>query len=150
MSDLHDLYQDLILDHARRPRNFGVLPKANVIKEGFNPICGDKLKFYLLADNNVVSKVMFEGVGCAIFMASASLLTQVLPGKNIEEVERLFDSFHALVTDGSVSKNEEDLLGKLMALSGVSAYPVRVKCATLAWHTMRAALHNDQSLITTE
>ncbi len=148
MSDLRELYQQLIIDHGRRPRNFGKLDNATHIKQGFNPLCGDKLTFYCVVENNVITCVQFEGVGCAISMASASLMTQALMGKSLNEFEKIFHQFHQLVTGEAVE--DETLLGKLMVLAGVSEYPSRVKCATLAWHTAHAAVHQQAIAVSTE
>ncbi len=140
MSDLRELYQELIIDHGRHPRNFGKLNDATCHKEGYNPLCGDKVTLYLLEKNGVVEKIQFEGSGCAISMASASLLTECLKGKTKPEFEEIFNAFHQLVTIGNLSEDLTLKLGKLAALAGVFEYPARVKCATLAWHTMKEAL----------
>lgn len=139
MSDLLDLYQEVILDHNRRPRNFRELatPPAHRA-EGFNPLCGDRLTLYLELDGDVIRDISFVGSGCAISKASASLMTEALKGRTVAEAERLFDSFHEMVTSASASAPPE--LGKLAVLSGVRQYPTRVKCASLAWHTMKAAV----------
>ncbi len=151
MSDLTDLYQEVILDHNRRPRNFGALATANRAAEGFNPLCGDKVKVYLEVENGVVKKAAFEGAGCAISTASASLMTEVLAGKSRQEVDTLFAGFHELLTgDPSVAGEAGPELGKLAVFSGVREYPVRVKCATLAWHTLRAALDKQEETVSTE
>lgn len=149
MSDLRDLYQQLIIDHGRNPRNFKKLASANYIKEGFNPLCGDKLTLYLAVKNNIITEASFDGAGCAISMASASLMTEALRNKNLQEAELLFNAFYLLITKGE-NKADENLLGKLSVLSGVHEFPVRVKCATLAWQTMIAAIHNDPNHISTE
>lgn len=138
MSDLNDLYQQVIIDHGRNPRNFGRLDQANHIKEGFNPLCGDRLTLYLLEKNGLVEDVSFEGSGCAISMASASLMTEALKGKTIAQAKECFDNFHDLLTNKNHSVAEK--IGKLAVLAGVSEYPMRVKCATLCWHTMREGL----------
>lgn len=148
MSDLRELYQETIIDHGRHPRNFGALPDANLHKEGFNPLCGDKIFLHIIEQNGVAKKIMFEGCGCAISMASASLMSEALTGKSTEEIETLFSLFHELITQGETSDSEK--LGKLAVLAGVAEFPVRVKCATLAWHTLRAALANDSRSISTE
>ncbi len=149
MSDLRDLYQELILDHTRSPRNFGPLPSANRQAEGFNPLCGDRIRVFLELDGETVRDVRFEGSGCAISTASASLMTEAIKGRNVKQAEALFEGVHELVTgpgdDGSAPE-----LGKLVVLAGVRAYPVRVKCATLAWHTLRSALRDDHESVTTE
>lgn len=146
MSDLRELYQEVIVDHGRRPRNFGKSETATHINEGYNPLCGDKLKLYIALQQDKVVEAKFEGCGCAISMASASLMTEALPGKTVEEAKVLFNQFHELVTLGK----EDARLGKLSAFSGVGEYPARVKCATLAWHTLNAALHNQDNLVSTE
>jgi nitrogen fixation NifU-like protein len=139
MSDLDELYQDLIMDHGRRPRNTGALPEANRHGRGHNPLCGDQLTLALLVEGDVVREARFEGQGCAISTASASLMTQAIKGLPLAEVEALYDRFHLVLTgDGDGDAPE---LGKLAALSGVRRFPTRVKCATLAWHTLHAALH---------
>lgn len=150
MSDLRELYQETIIDHGRRPRNFGVLPEATHCKEGFNPLCGDKITLHLQEKAGVVEKLMFEGSGCAISMASASLMTEVLKGKTMQEVELIFAAFHDLILNGQSLDSAQTILGKLAVLSGVSEYPARVKCATLAWHTLKAALSNDTGVVNTE
>lgn len=147
MSDLRELYQEIIIDHGRHPRNFGALPEATHRKQGFNPLCGDKLLLQIQESNGVVEKLMFDGCGCAISMASASLMTEVLKGKTKEEIEEIFTAFHDVVTQG---KEADAKLGKLAVLAGVAEFPARVKCATLAWHTLRAALMNDEKDVSTE
>lgn len=144
---LRDLYQEIIIDHGKQPRNFGKLANANHCQAGHNPLCGDKLMLYVCEHNNVVEEVSFEGAGCAISVASASLMTEAVKGKRIEEIEKLFDAFHYLVTEG---KEPQEDMGKLAVFSGVAEFPVRVKCATLAWHTLKAALHNESDPVTTE
>src|SRR3990167_8053473 len=138
MSDLRELYQELIVDHGRHPRNFKVMDDASVSKEGFNPLCGDRLTLFLKMQNDKIIDASFQGSGCAISMASASLMTESLKGKTIAEAKNIFDAFHLLVTSGTESNMH--LLGKLAVLKGVCEYPSRVKCATLAWHTMMGAL----------
>ena|SRR5688572_29908514 len=145
-AELRELYQEIIIDHGRRPRNFGALVNANCHARGFNPLCGDKITLHLYENNGVIEQVQFEGVGCAISMASASLMTEALRGKTRDEIENLFTAFHHLVTEGQAS----DHLGKLAVLGGVREFPVRVKCATLAWHTLKAALANHSESVTTE
>lgn len=144
---LRDLYQEIIVDHGKQPRNFGKLPNANHCQAGHNPLCGDKLMLYVLEKNGFVEDIHFEGAGCAISVASASLMTEAVKGKSIDAITKLFNLFHHLVTEGNES--EEDI-GKLTAFSGVAEFPVRVKCATLAWHTLMAALANDPNPVTTE
>ncbi len=148
MNDLYDLYQQVILDHNRNPRNFGHLDGPTHRASGHNPLCGDKLSLYLVVDGDIVKEVRFEGSGCAISTASASLMTQSIKGKKVSEVEELFQGFHQLLTTGSTQ--EEIDLHKLEVFSGVSAYPARVKCATLPWHTLQAALQRKSDPISTE
>ncbi len=135
--EARDLYQDVVLDHGRRPRNFRRLARATHTAEGFNPLCGDQLVVELLIEGDVVQDAAFQGTGCAISRASASLMTSEVKGRSRAEVEALFDRFHAMATRGAGSEAD---LGKLKVLSGVWAFPARVKCATLAWHTLKAAL----------
>jgi len=151
MSDLGELYQELIVDHSRRPRNFKAIQDATAKAEGFNPLCGDRVTVYLKMDGDVIREVSFEGSGCAISTASASLLTETLKGKTLAEAETIFDGFHKLVT--GVAKGigpEETKLGKLAVFKGVCDYPTRVKCATLVWHTLRSALKGDRQPASTE
>lgn len=144
---LRDLYQEIIVDHGKQPRNFGRLAGANHCQAGHNPLCGDRLTLFVKERNGVVEDVQFEGAGCAISVASASLMTEAVKGKSLDEVDHLFDLFHRLVTEGG---EPSDDIGKLAAFSGVAEFPVRVKCATLAWHTLKAALANDPEPVTTE
>lgn len=144
---LRELYQEMIVDHGKHPRNFGKLESANHSQAGYNPLCGDKLMVYVRENNGVIEDVHFEGAGCAISVASASLMTEAVKGKSIAEIDKLFDLFHHLVTEG---KEPAESIGKLAVFSGVAEFPVRVKCATLAWHTLKAALHNDPIAATTE
>lgn len=145
---VEDLYQQLIIDHSRRPRNFRVMEGADRQLEGYNPLCGDKVTVYLRLDGDRITDASFQGSGCAISTASASLMTEAVKGKSHEQVDRLFEAFRNLVTGKPVDPAVE--LGKLAAFRGVAAYPVRVKCATLAWHTMRAALEGRQQSVSTE
>lgn len=140
MMDTHDLYQQLILDHNRRPRNHRVLESADRTAEGYNPLCGDHITIYLQLRDEVVVDVSFQGSGCAICTASASLMTEAMKGKTLNEAKALFGRFHAMVTGEAREINEGPGLGKLEVFSGVCRYPARVKCATLAWHTLDAAL----------
>ena len=142
MSELSDLYQEVILDHNRRPRNFHALAGASHGAEGYNPLCGDRLTLYLKVDGDTIEEVSFEGAGCAISKASASMMTDALKGRSIAEADALFDRFHRMVTTPP-SEPVEDL-GKLSAFAGVREFPVRVKCASLAWHTLKAALSREQ------
>lgn len=146
MSDLRELYQEVIFDHNRNPRNRGRMEDANRRAVGHNPLCGDDIVLYLKVDGDVIEDVKFEGQGCAISTASASLMSERLKGMNIKDAEALFHRFHRAVTqDGDVGG-----LGKLSVLAGVRDYPARVKCATLAWHTLEAALKNTGETVTTE
>ncbi len=136
---VHDLYQETILDHSKRPRNCHTMDDANREAEGYNPLCGDKLKLFLKMEDDIVKDVSFTGSGCAISTASASLMTESLKGKTRDQALQLLDKFHELLTtDSAVSQD----LGKLVVFCGVRDYPVRVKCATLAWHTLKSALNN--------
>jgi nitrogen fixation protein NifU and related proteins len=149
MSEFSDLYQDLILDHQKNPRNFGDLEGANHHAEGFNPLCGDKVFLGLkLNPEGVIEEIRFKGSGCAISKASASMMTVALKGKKIAEAEKLFHQFHDLVTGKEGAKGED--LGKLKVFAGVRDYPVRVKCASLAWHTLEAALRDDHKVVSTD
>lgn len=146
MNDLRELYQETIFDHYRQPRNFGQLDGANRHAEGYNPLCGDKVTLYLRVEDGVIRDASFEGSGCAISTASASLMTESLKGKREEEALHLLGKFHDLVTGIATAED----LGKLAVLAGVREFPQRVKCATLAWHTMKAALQNVEEPVTTE
>ena len=150
MSELRELYQQVILDHNKTPRNFGKLECANREQEGYNPLCGDHLHVYLqVDDDDVIEDIRFEGSGCAISKASASLMTDFVKGKTLDEARALFDRFHRLVTD-QTAPVDDPALGKLNVFAGVRDYPARVKCATLAWHTLRAALRGDKTPVKTE
>jgi nitrogen fixation NifU-like protein len=150
MSELSDLYQEVILDHGRRPRNFGPLPGATHHAEGLNPLCGDHLTVHATLDRDGrVADVHFEGTGCAISKASASVMTGVVKGRSAAEVDALFETFHHLVTEGDTAGGGE-ALGKLAVFGGVHEFPTRVKCASLAWHTLRQALHGGQGPVSTE
>ncbi|MCH9643722.1 MAG: SUF system NifU family Fe-S cluster assembly protein [Gammaproteobacteria bacterium] len=148
MSDLRELYQQMILDHGRHPRNFGSIEHADCCKEGYNPLCGDKLTLYLTLKDNKIDGIKFDGEGCAISMASASLMTEYLKGKDISDAALLFDRFHEVVL-GKLDADAADM-GKLSVLAGVAAFPTRVKCATLCWHTLLAALRGDKESVSTE
>ena len=148
MSDLRELYQDVILEHSKAPRNYRELKTANHKAEGYNPLCGDHFTVYVDVEGDSIQDVTFQGSGCAISKASASMMTQSVKGKSKEEATKLFERFHKLVT-GEVN-GERDSLGKLDVFAGVSEFPVRVKCATLAWHTLQAALEGKQDPISTE
>ena len=149
MFDIKDLYQEVIVDHNRSPRNFGKIENPLKTLEGFNPLCGDRLTLYLNLDDEQISDIKFDGSGCAISVASASLMTEGVKGKSVREAEAVFTDFHELLTD----RNEEidfGKFGKLAVLAGVRDYPSRVKCATLCWHTLRAVLAGDNAPVTTE
>ncbi len=148
MSDLRSLYQEIILDHYKRPRHRGVAAEANREAEGYNPLCGDKVRVTLSVRDGRIEDVAFDGEGCAISTASASLMSEALAGLEVEEARQLFERFHRLLTGDAVADEEE--LGKLIALSGVREYPMRVKCATLAWHTLQAALDGTDQAVSTE
>lgn len=149
MADLRDLYQEVILEHSKAPRNYRELAVANQHAEGYNPLCGDHFTVYLQVEGDAIRDISFQGSGCAISKASASMMTQALKGKSKEEARKLFDRFHKLVTTGETNGDRPEL-GKLAVFSGVSEFPVRVKCATLAWHTLQAALEGKQSTVSTE
>lgn len=149
MSGLSDLYQEILLEHNSKPRNFRKVEDASATAEGYNPLCGDQITLYLKVVDDVVEDVAFQGVGCAISRASASMMTQSIKGKSLDEAHVIFDAFHNMI----IHPNEEpdfDILGDLETLSGVNEYPTRIKCAVLAWHTMRSALHDDGQTVTTE
>jgi nitrogen fixation NifU-like protein len=152
MSDLHELYQQILLEHSKSPRNFRKTENANRTAEGNNPLCGDRLRVYLVLDeNDVIREISFQGSGCAISRASASLMTSAVKGKTREEAEALFGKFRRMATADRGVEVDRAALGKLAALAGVREFPVRVKCATLAWHTLRAALEDrDAEPVTTE
>ena len=150
MPDLRELYQEVILDHHQRPRNFRRPEDANKHADGFNPLCGDKVTVFVRMENGIVRDIAFQGSGCAISTASASMMTESLKGKSETEVAQIFQRFHDLVTGRSPADADSAGLGKLAVFSGVREYPVRVKCATLAWHTMRAALEGSQETVATE
>jgi nitrogen fixation protein NifU and related proteins len=149
MSDLRDLYQQMILDHNRNPRNFRELPNATKRVDGYNPLCGDHYTVFVELDGDVIKEVTFTGNGCAISKSSASVMTTTVKGKKTEDAEKLFDTFHKLVTGEPAGLSEAEL-GRLAAFSGVSEFPARVKCATLAWHTLHSALQDEQEVVTTE
>jgi nitrogen fixation NifU-like protein len=149
MDSLADLYQEVFFDHYRHPRNFGRLEHAGHTAAGHNPLCGDQVTVFLNTEGGVVTDIRFEGQGCAISTASASLMTEAVKGRPVTEVEALFKRFHGLLT-GTADDADEEALGKLAALSGVREFPVRVKCATLAWHTLEHALHDNPEPAVTE
>jgi nitrogen fixation protein NifU and related proteins len=143
MSELTDLYQEVILDHNRRPRNFRALDQPSRTQEGYNPLCGDRLTVYVKLAGDVIEDVSFQGTGCAISKASASLMTDALKGKTIVQAREIFDQFHEMVTSPPDTPAAD--LGKLSVLSGVREYPTRIKCASLAWHTLKAAVSDDKA-----
>jgi nitrogen fixation NifU-like protein len=147
--DLRELYQEVIFDHNRNPRNFRIIEQADRTVEGFNPLCGDRLTLYLTLTGDVITDASFQGSGCAISTASVSLMTDIVKGKTITDAERLFKQFHEM-TIGKEEHINLEALGKLAVLAGVREYPARVKCATLAWHTLDAALKNEAQAISTE
>jgi nitrogen fixation NifU-like protein len=149
MSELSELYQQVILDHNKKPRNFRKLEGANHRAEGYNPLCGDQLTVYLNLEDDAIKDISFEGSGCAISKAAASMMTQAVKGKTRPEVVRLFNEFHRMVTGELDEENTPNQLGNLRVFAGVREFPVRVKCATLSWHTMHAALNN-QAIVSTE
>ena len=149
MSELSELYQQVILDHNKKPRNFRKLESASHTAEGYNPLCGDHLTVYMNVEDDLVTEVGFEGSGCAISKASASMMTQAVKGKSKAQAENLFNEFHSMVIGELDEETEENSLGNLKIFAGVREFPVRVKCATLPWHTMHAAL-NKHDQVTTE
>ncbi len=150
--ELRELYQEVILDHSKRPRNVGALDQANGVAEGVNPLCGDQAKVYVRVEDGVVKDVRFEGRGCSISTASASMMTEAVKGRTTEEAEALFERFHALITAApdQAAANLSPELGKLAAFSGVCEFPIRVKCASLPWHTLKRALAGDGEAVSTE
>lgn len=149
MSDLRELYQQVILDHNKNPRNYHEMPDATNRVDGYNPLCGDHYTVFLKTDGDTIREVSFTGSGCAISKASASVMSSTVKGKSKEEADRLFETFHRLVTGDQSGLSAADL-GRLAAFSGVSEFPARVKCATLAWHTLRSALDGNDEKVTTE
>jgi len=149
MSDLRELYQTTILDHYKKPRNFGPLEAATAHAEGYNPLCGDRVTIHVLLDGEIVRDVRFEGSGCAISTASASMMTEAVKGKSRADAERLFQSFHQLIAGPPGALPGPDEVGKLAVFSGVRDYPTRIKCATLVWHALHSAL-GDAKIVSTE
>ena len=147
---LRELYQEIILDHNRSPRNYRAMPGADRVVEAFNPLCGDHYTIYLKMRGDIVEDLSFEGAGCAISKASASLMSTMVKGKTAEEASRLFEVFHRMVTGEAVTPEETASIGKLAAFANVSEFPARVKCASLAWHTMHAAVTGGAETVTTE
>jgi nitrogen fixation NifU-like protein len=148
--DVRDLYQEIILDHNRSPRNFHPMPEADATREGYNPLCGDRYTFYLKFDGDRIADISFEGSGCAISKASASVMSTILKGRSREDADRLFHLFHGIVTGTEDAETHRAELGKLAAFAGVSEFPIRVKCATLPWHTMHGALEGRAGTASTE
>ena len=148
--DLRDLYQEVILDHTKRPRNFRRMEDASRFAEGHNRLCGDRITVFVKVEDGVIRDVSFQGMGCAISTASASMITEALKGKTVVEAQKLFTEFHELVTGPPDQEGDAPELGKLAVFAGVREYPVRVKCATLAWHTLRAALGGSGEVVSTE
>lgn len=150
--ELRELYQELIIDHGRHPRNFQKLGNYTHCQEGYNPLCGDRLMLYLRVENDKVVDASFEGTGCAISVASASLMTEQLKGKTLDQIEQLFQYFHQFITEPEPSLSLPECLGKLSVLGGVREFPSRIKCATLAWHTLKAGLepHSNSQAVSTE
>ena len=148
MSELSDLYQEVILEHNKNPRNFREIEGADRTADGNNPLCGDALRVYVKLDGDTVSDVAFKGSGCAISKASASIMTQVVKGRSKEEAEILFHQFHGMVTGSLDAEKDENQLGKLKIFAGVLEFPARVKCASLSWHTLNAALHGEEVIST--
>ena len=149
MSELTDLYQEVILDHNRRPHNFRVIDGATARQEGYNPLCGDRLTLYLTLEGDMIKDAAFQGQGCAISKASASLMTDAIKGKTVAEARDLFEHFHAMITSDTDTQQED--MGKLSVLAGVREFPTRIKCASLAWHTMKAAVaHETDAPVSTE
>jgi len=147
---LRDLYQEVVFDHNRNPRNFRIMEDANRKIEGFNPLCGDRITLYVKVIDGKIEDVSFQGAGCAISTASASLMTEIVQGKTEQEAEQLFELFHRITTGKNGDEINLEEIGKLAVLAGVRAYPARVKCATLAWHSLQAALKNEGAAVSTE
>ena len=150
MSELRELYQELILEHNKSPRNFKVLPDANCKAEGYNPLCGDRITLFMKVDQGVIQDVGFQGAGCAISKASTSMMTTCVKGKTLDEADAIFKSFHQMVAQGTCSEEDRQRLGKLTVFSGVTEFPVRVKCASLAWHTLHSGLKGEAKTVSTE
>ncbi len=149
MSDLNELYQEILLEHNSKPRNFRKLDPANHTADGFNPLCGDRISLYLQVEDGVIIDVGFQGTGCAISRASASMMTQSIKGQSLESAEQVFEQFHKMLTEPG-AELDYDQLGDLETLAGVAEFPTRIKCAVLAWHTLRAAMAGDGDGVTTE
>ena len=150
MFDAQDLYQEIVMDHNRRPRNFGSIADSTSSSEGFNPLCGDQVTVFLKVSDEIVEDVSFEGVGCAISKSSASMMSEGVKGKSVEEALIVFQAFRRMLTTTSDQVEDSEILGDLEILKGVSQYPTRIKCATLSWHTLQAALQGSGSDVSTE
>ena len=145
-----DLYQEIIMDHNRSPRNYGSMDNPTVELEGFNPLCGDQIKVFVLLDEDKIVDIVFDGIGCAISKSSASIMTVELKGKTISDAQSIFDAFRLMITGKDLDDDSLDLLGDVEVLGGISKYPARMKCASLAWHTVNSALTGDSDVVTTE
>ncbi len=150
MFDSQELYQEIVMDHNRRPRNFGSMTDSTATSEGFNPLCGDQITLFLKVSEDIVEDISFEGVGCAISKSSASMMTEGVKGKSVEEALTVFEAFREMITAKSDGSKDSEILGDLEILKGVAQYPTRIKCATLSWHTLQAALQGTESDISTE
>ena len=150
MFDSQELYQEIVMDHNRRPRNFGSMTDSTATSEGFNPLCGDQITLFLKVTEDIVEDISFEGVGCAISKSSASMMTEGVKGKSVEEALTVFEAFREMITAKSDGSKDSEILGDLEILKGVAQYPTRIKCATLSWHTLQAALQGTEKDISTE
>ena len=150
MFDSQELYQEIVMDHNRRPRNFGSMTDSPATSEGFNPLCGDQITLFLKVSEDIVEDISFEGVGCAISKSSASMMTEGVKGKSVEEALTVFEAFREMITAKSDGSKDSEILGDLEILKGVAQYPTRIKCATLSWHTLQAALQGTERDISTE
>ncbi|MGD9900658.1 MAG: Fe-S cluster assembly sulfur transfer protein SufU [Calditrichaceae bacterium] len=150
MDEFRELYQEIIMDHNRSPKNFRKIENAGRVIDGTNPLCGDHYTIYLVIENGIIKDISFQGAGCAISKASASVMSETIKGKTVQEAEHLFELFHGIITGEKEAAEYADELGKLIAFAGVAEFPVRVKCATLPWHTMHTALNSEASTISTE
>ena len=150
MFDSQELYQEIVMDHNRRPRNFGFMTDSTATSEGFNPLCGDQITLFLKVSEDIVEDISFEGVGCAISKSSASMMTEGVKGKSVEEALTVFQAFREMITAKSDGSKDSEILGDLEILKGVAQYPTRIKCATLSWHTLQAALQGTERDISTE
>ena len=150
MFDSQELYQEIVMDHNRRPRNFGSMTDSTARSEGFNPLCGDQITLFLKVTEDIVEDISFEGVGCAISKSSASMMTEGVKGKSVEEALTVFEAFREMITAKSDGSKDSEILGDLEILKGVAQYPTRIKCATLSWHTLQAALQGTERDISTE